>query len=259
MNRISSYKYQINDLKRPVAIYYFVIACLYALTFFGAVMTTHIDTGSDVYVTSSSGISGWEIGTAIFLFVCGLNSFREPFRMLIQNGSSRKNIFAGRFLAFLSVGAGMALIDTLIMTVGQLLTSGSKRWYFKGFYEIAFSRRAESISGVQMHLESFFLIFCMYMAALAVGYFITIGYYRMNKAAKIAVSISVPGFLFYGLPILDQYVTKGAIFRAIGKVFAFFFGMDDKIPYYPMAFGLLTAAVFLGLCWLMLRKAVVKD
>lgn len=190
-------------------------------------------------------ISGFEFNTIVFLFVCGLNMFRETFRLSMQNGVPRKTIWTGTVLTFLTVGGGMALIDTVICFVAVNFITPQFGLSVGGLYELMYEERSIRNSMAQNVFEGFLLNICQYIAALAIGYFITIGYYRMNKIAKIIVSIGASAFIIIVLPIL------------ITRLYV------DTYPseryYYYIGSGLLVSAIFLGLTYLMVRRIPIKD
>ena len=244
MNSKSVYKYQLNDIKKPILVFYLVIACLFALVYLG-VATTLISVKPGFNMDSKYRISGFEFNTIVFLFVCGLNMFRETFRLSMQNGVPRKTIWTGTVLTFLTVGGGMALIDTVICFVAVNFITPQFGLRVGGLYELMYEERSIRNSMAQNFLEGFLLNICLYTAALAIGYFFTIGYYRMNKIAKIIVSIGVPVFIIIVLPIL--------ITRVYGDT------CPSERYYYDIGSGLLVSAVFLGLTYLMIRKVPIKD
>ncbi len=244
MNSKSVYKYQLNDIKKPILVFYLVIACVLPLAYLG-VATTLISVKPDFSMDSKYQISGFEFNTIVFLFVCGLTMFRETYRLSMQNGVPRKTIWTGTVLMFLTVGGCMALIDTVIRYVAVNFIAPQFGFRVGGLYELMYEERSIRNSMAQNVLEGFLLNICQYTAALAIGYFITIGYYRMNKIAKIIVSIGVPVFIIIVLPIL------------IKRVYV------DTYPseryYYDIGSGLLVSVVFLGLTYLMIRRAPIKD
>ena len=148
-------------------------------------------------------------------------------------------------LTFLTVGGCMALIDSVIRFVAVNFITPQFGLRVGGLYELMYEERSIQNSMVQNVLEGFLMNICQYTAALAIGYFITIGYYRMNKIAKIIVSIGVPGFIIIVLPIL--------ITRVYGDT------CPSERYYYDIGSGLLVSAVFLGLTYLMIRKVPIKD
>ena len=74
----STVKYQMIDMGKPVSIFYFVLLCVlvFGFTVTGA---RFVISGNIVSTTNGSGFSGMELATVVFLFVCGLNSFKEFF------------------------------------------------------------------------------------------------------------------------------------------------------------------------------------
>lgn len=263
MNGKSSIKYQLNEMKRPVLIFYFVMLCIlvFGFTVSGAkFVITSTTNGVTSSTTSGSGFYGLELATIVFLFVAGLNSFKEFFRMFIQNGVSRKTMFVTRIISIITLCTGMAVIDKIILLIGKFAASRSNRIHFDGLFEFIYGTRTAQISSAQMHLESFLFNLCLYLAVITIGYFITIGFYRMNKIAKISVAIGVPMVLLNGLPLVDAVLLHGVIGRTFINTFLFAFGFKNGAnPYYGMVSCLVIFAVFAGLSWLIMRKAVVKD
>lgn len=259
MIRKATVKYQIIDMEKPVLIFYFVLLCILVFGFVASGAKFAVPDNM-VTFTSGSGVSGMELATVIFLFVSGLNSFKEFFRFFMQNSISRKTIFVSRLITILAVCTGMALIDKGILLLGKLIASHSTGIFYTGLFDMIYAARAERISTVQMHIDGFFFNLCMYIAAMTIGYFITIAFYRMNKIAKITVAIGVPMLLLNGLPLLDAALLHGAIFKALMNAVSFVFGFQNGgNPYFGMVFLVLITAAFLSLSWLMMRRAVVKD
>ena len=255
----STVKYQIIDMEKPVCIFYFVMFCILVFGFVasGAIFAASVNM---VSFTSGSGVSGMELATVIFLFVCGLNSFKEFFRFFMQNGISRKIIFASRLMTILAVCTGMAVIDKGILLLGKYIASISGRIFYTGLFEMIYEVRAANISTLHMNIDGFFLNLCLYLAAMTIGYFITIAFYRMNKISKISVAFGVPVVLLNGLQILDAALLHGAVLRALANAATFAFGFQNGgNPYFGMVTLLLIATVFSCLSWLMVRRAVVKD
>jgi hypothetical protein len=82
----------------------------------------------------------------------------------------------------------------------------------------------------------------------------------MGKGAKIAVSVGVPVGLFIGLPVVDGIVSQGAIGRGFGRFIIYAFGFSNGAnSYYGTITLILICAIFSGLSWLLVRRAVMKD
>lgn len=247
MNLKVSIKYQLNEYKKSIIIFYFIILCVLTFMF---ILANNI---SD----STIQFGGMEMSSIIFIFVIGLNSFKESFRMHIQNGVSRKTMVIGKMISALAVCIGMAFIDRIIALIGNWISSSKERFIYKGILEQTYNR--SNIGSVQMQLDGLLFNICLYLAIFAIGYFVTIAYYRMNNALKLAVSVGVPVGLFVILPIVEMSITGGRISKALSSMFDFAFGFSKGNPYYAMVTGILMFAIFGGLSWLMVRKAVDKN
>ena len=255
MNLKLSLRYQLHDCKKAIIIFYAIVFAVLLL------MTLSISFPDSNIVTVKGRLGGMEIATAIFLFVAGLNSFRETFRMFLQNSISRKTMFIGRLVSVSTISLGMALIDSIISTVFKKLVPINSEVNYESIIETMYRSRYEiNSSGVSMYLEKVLFSLCLYAAVSMIGYFITTLYYRTGKGAKIAVSVGVPAGLFIALPIVDASLFHGEIGRAFGDLISFAFGYSNGAnPYYGMVTLLLIFAVFSALSWLLARKAVIKD
>ncbi len=250
MNLKPAFKYQLADHKSSVIIFYFCIMAVTALSLISVMLSTS---------ASTAMYGGLELASAIFLFVTGLNSFSEPFRMLMQNGVSRRSIFKSRVMVFLVLAFAMAMIDKVINLIGLSIASLVERFHWFSLYEQIFVERAARMNGFTLALESTLFDACLYLAALGLGYFITIMYYRLNKNGKIAVSVGVPVGLMIGLPLLERFVTGGRIGWALYRFIFFAFGIRTANPYASMTTFAISFLVLCGFGWLMMRKAVVKS
>jgi hypothetical protein len=252
MNLKSVVKYQIMDGRIAIPVFYLVmfsIMVLFSISVSGL--------GEGTFTT----ISGLEMATIIFLFVVGLNAFRETFRMMMQNGVSRKTMFKGYIITVLILSIGMSLINAVLLWVGKAMVATKDNVFYRSLFEQLYEMRyAGNTGGIQPVLEELMFMICLSGAAMMFGYFITTLYYRLNKAGKIAVSISVPGILIVGLPIFDAVVTGGMIYRAFWRFVAFALGLlSGPNPYYAMVSSLLAVALFAAFSWMLVRRAVIKD
>ena len=257
MNLKSVYKYQMSDFKKLILVFYLVIACGYVLL--GTLgFAIYFNQKHTEYFSFS--IITHEIVSIIFLFTVGLGMFRETFRMSMQNGVSRKKIWTGTVLSFLTVSGVMALVDTLSRMALIKFGESQPVVHFCAVYDLAYGARGEQNNVFQNVFEEFLLNFCLYTAALVIGYFVIIGFYRMNKIAKIVVPMSTAVFLIFVLPILiyrfthtyPVYIYYDAARLALS-------GSNHDNPFCGMGSGILVSAVFLGLTYLMIRRAPIKD
>jgi len=237
-------KYQMWDSRHPLMIFYGIIYAIYALTI--------------VLATSSSvdvRMSGIELSSMIFIFVFGLNFFKESFQMFLQNGVSRSTVFKAMAVAIIPVAAFMAIIDTVNNALANLAAN------YEGMYlQLYHLRYSGAFGGGVQYIEGLLWYLTAYAMMGMLGLFITTLYYRMSKKLKLLVSIGVPVTLFVVLPVVERSFTNGAIFRGIGNFFAFAWGYENGYnPYFSMVTCTLFAALFAGLSWLLIRRAVVKE
>ena len=238
MNIKISVKYQFQDITRALIIFCGILLILILTLFIPGLQGT---------------TNGLEISAFIFLFVIGLNTFKENFGMFLQNGVSRKTIFAGKLLSTCVVSAIMAVLSCVAKLGG-----GYRDIQLGTLYEMLYTERMASISPVLVVVENLLMLFCCCLAFMMVGYFITIAYYRMEKHWKLLISVGLPVLCFVLLPIVDT-VLGGVIFLSIFRVLMFATGLQFDSPYICMLSALTVTAVFSGLSWLLMRRAVVKN
>lgn len=244
-----SFRFQLADYRFGLFIYYAVVLSLLALTFF----TAFFYQGNIV----SSGASA---ASVVFLFVCGLCAFKENFGMSLQNGVSRRTMFMARLCVTLVLSAGMAAVDELLSRLFGLL--GNAFLKNTTLYSTLFDQVFQGKWGFAELLSlSVLFNFGLCLAASAVGYFITLMFYRLNKMGKILVGAGVPAFFMFvppALKALDDAFFGKTLQRITQHVAEFLF---------PLLFGgvpnvIVTCfAVFFAFslfAWLLLRKAVVK-
>ncbi|HEX3016889.1 MAG TPA: hypothetical protein VHP31_03430 [Caproicibacter sp.] len=221
--------------------------------------------------TENVNISTSDLTTMITIFIVGLTFFKDPFRFYISSGVSRKRFFAGMISALGITSAATALLDcvnALIFSqflnyhslyqmllnpekIGTLISVKTAKGIETGevFYKIAFTP--------SMLLKNFLWCVLAYFVCAMIGLFITVLYYRMSKVQKVIVSVSVPSFFLFVLPILDEYVARGSIGAVISKGFEWWVNCGVN-PAADIITRLLLAAVLAGITYYMVRKAEVK-
>lgn len=242
----SAFKYQISGMKRPLIIFYIIIYALLAIS----ILQRLIWTNSNITISGS----GLEVSSMIFLFVCGLNSFKSTFNMFLVNGVSRRTMFKSYAAMIAPIAAGMALIDSLNSLLMASLVN-----YSSFFHQMYHARYGTGLS-VQTIAEGFLWMFAIYMVFAMLGFFITTIYYRMKKPVKLLVSIGVPVFFFMVLPYADAAIFNGGIYRAIGRFFAKAGGfLDGHNPYIAVLSSLIALVLLGALSFLAMRRATVKE
>lgn len=242
MNLKVAIKYRLHDNKRAIMIFYMVVISILSLIFLLSALSKGEFRG-DIQV---------ELISAIFLFVVGLNSFKEIFLMFMQNGISRKTVFFSQVVSTLAICAVMSLIDSILALISKIIVARDVGLYYKGILETMYGLHLSTIGNFVM---SFLLGFFVYIALTSVGFFITTLYYRMNKALKITVSIGVPALVFIILPAIDGLLLNATLTITFAKIM--------EAAFKNVFMCMLSSFVLFGsteiLSWLLVRRAVVKE
>jgi len=232
----SAAKYQLWEARHSVAVFYFVIFCVIALT----AVTRYL-------LHWNSNLNGLDFATGVFLFVAGICTFSVEFKFYIQNGLSRKLLSQSIALAFAALCLLLPLIDHLITGACGLL------------FESAGTVAMQLYPGISV-LGSYFWEASMLLMMSYAGYFISTAYYRMSKPVKVAVSIGVPALLIFGTPALfgltlDNEKSFGWYFIEFIKTVS---GIGENRPLYGIVTLLVLAAAGALLSHLLSRRAYVK-
>lgn len=237
----AAFKYQLADTKKPMIVFYCVLLALFMLMAVGFVLSS---------ADGSARLNGAEIASCIFLFIAGLNSFKEPFLMLSQNSISRRSIYKSHLLLTLVVALIMAVADMLILLCLRLLAANKPNFECTALFEQAFVPFMNG-NGFLLYFNLFVFNLLLYIFVFALGYMITILFYRLNKAGKIAVGAGVPVLLFIVLPALDATLLKSTLSRALLNLLKFMF----STPYAAMVSFAAATVISSILAWLLMRKA----
>ena len=235
----ASFRYMVQDTLGGVAWFYGIFLALYLVTFI--LVATKGGNGS---------FNGAEIASAIFLFVMGLNSFKEYFGMLLQNGVSRKTMFVARLLAFGATSLLMAVLNLLFLAVLPLLPSINGFSLFNLVY---------NVSGPSAVVLGLLFNFALYLLFLLVGFCLTTLFYRLNKVGKVAVGAGVPVLLTIVLPAIDTLLFKNAIGHFVGRSLVAALGLKTNQPLVAVLSFLVLSAIFGLFSWLLVRRAIVRS
>ncbi|QNU67981.1 hypothetical protein EHE19_005935 [Ruminiclostridium herbifermentans] len=237
-------KYNLYDIRYGVMVYYIVIAALMGLLIFMR------QTGL-VRIGTSGFVSGAE-ASAIFLFVCGLNSFKQIYLYLSTNGITRKTQFYGFLISSVIISAGMAFIDTASTNIINIFMN-----YRPMFYQL-FNQFTVESSQFLITIMSFLWNATVNLLAFVIGYLITTLYYRMSKILKIIVSVGVPSFFIIGFPMLASYLYKIGYINEFTAAIKFLIDGNGN-PIVNVIIIVLEIAIVAGLSYLLVRKAPVKE
>lgn len=249
-NLTTAFKYQTKDNVRAVIIFYLIVCAIIVLISIGVATTS---------TSSRSTMGGLDTSTTIFLFVAGIVSFKEPFRMLMQNGVSRRTMMKSKILTALALTFFMAVCTTVLMIIGKALTSSMESYSLLSTYEQTYALKAASQSFFTLQLSTLIFNFLQYLSVFSLGLFVALIFYRCGKAGKIAVGAGVPVTIFLVLPIIDAVYFKMKITKSIFQFFDTVFGITAGRPWAAFISFAVLAVLGLSLSWLLMRKADIKQ
>lgn len=195
------------------------------------------------------GTNALEVNSMVYVGILGVMGYKEDFKMLLQNGFTRKYIFLSTLSLFAFVSAVMAFVDTIL---GNVLHIFSSRYdsFFAGVYGYGHSI-----------LLNWLLLFLVYMSLCCLLYFIVLIINKIGKMTTLIFGISL-GFLFIVLvPVLFRFAlpeeTQNAVLEFLLKTAGFM--ADGTINlFYPILLFLVLGGIF-GYCgYVVLRKTELK-
>ncbi len=157
-----------------VQVYLGVYICVFAaISVISAII--YISTGD----MEKIGTNGLELNSMIYVGILGVFGFKEDFKMLIQNGFTRKYIFLATLSLFAFTSAIMAAVDTIVGNALHAVASG----YFSLF------------GGLYGYEHSFFLnwlwLFLAYMLVCCLLYLSILIINKIGKVASIYLAIGL--------------------------------------------------------------------
>lgn len=240
-------KYNIKSNLKPIIIYY--------LIFTGAI------TGIEILTKYSGGngySSGLELSSIIFLFVLGLNSFKENFYFSQASNIPRVDYFRATVIAILPIGLAMSILDVIINRVYNLFRICPT--IYDMVYKHSFHLATNSEVWIQSNsigtlLGTVTFLFALYIVTFGVGLLITMIYYKCNKIMKILVSLSPMAII----AICEKIVVNDPEFGE--KILIFIdniFGISTKNSYMAVLTFICTFIISMCFVNILVRKAVVK-
>ena len=183
----STYKYIINSLYKGLLLFYLVLM--------GILVTTIIISS----FSSSGNVLGLELASVIVLFIFGFFIFKEIFHFVVSNSVSRKTMFIGLMLSFLSIALVMSIIDyilALILMIGDFFANEYTSLYDQTFFD----KSLISLSGfdfITRTLGCMIFTMAMYFVMLLIPFVISTVFYRLSvKARVITVILFIAMFNF---------------------------------------------------------------
>ena len=211
-------KININDMIKPIIIFYCIVIASLILNL--ALVNSNIHLMA----------KGLELATAIFLFVCGLNSFKENFYFAQGNNISRKSFIKGVIGSIFPIAIVMSIIDIIINRVVNIFTEMPTIYDMICGSYASIDLLNNSTAWVQDNsilviFNSILVCFLLYCLAYVLGLAISMLYFRCNTIMKILVSVigvmllNLFSFLFDN-PIFE--VTSGIFYVGLISIIGVF-------------------------------------
>lgn len=238
--------FNLRNMKKAIFIYYAIVFASFLIV--ALCNCFRADYYNDITM------SGVELMTSIFLFVCGLSSFRSDLLLSLQNGVSRKTILLGYLISSSIIAVIMGTVDSTFYTILNK-TSFVKSGFMQLYEEF-------DCNIVVLFFITFAWYAFLYLCSTLFGYVIAALYYRMNKSLKLIVSIGVPGFFLIVLPFLDEYVVPDyEIWTRFIQLLSFMIGNNGTSdrPWNWMISCLLLSTIFAIFSYLLVRRADIKN
>ena len=181
------------------------------------------------------GTNALEMNTLIYIGILGVLGFQEDFKMLIQNGFTRKYIFIATLSMFCFMSGTMALIDTV---VGNLIH------YFNNNYSSLYG----AIYGYDHLFMNWLWLFLLYVLICSLLYLTILVINTVGKTISIYLGIILGGVVLL-IVALFRFVFSGEILSSVMEflIKAMGFMTDGTINFFFPVLTLLLVASILGI------------
>lgn len=193
------------------------------------------------------GVATLEINTAIYVGVLGVLGFNQDFKMLIQNGFTRKMIFTATFFMFCFTSGIMAAIDTIVSNLIH---------HFNDNYISLYSQ----LYGFHNLFMNWLWLFLLYILVCCLLYFVILVIHKIGKTASIYLGIEL-GACILMLISAFQYVFSTELINNIVDFLmkAFGFMSDGTINYiYPVLTLVLIISILASGAYIVIQHTELK-
>lgn len=235
-------KMNIKDMIKAIGVFYIILVLVIAGLF-----------SISAFSNGTSSTSGLETATMIFLFVCGLNSFKENFYFIQSNNISRKTFLKGITISILPIAISMSIIDIIINRVMNLFMP-SPTLYDMGYTvirnldDLAFHNQWVQSNSILTIVNTILLTFSIYCFAYILGLVINMIYFRCNTIMKIAVSVIAGGiFLTWASAGINLSVLR------------FILGINIQNVYMAVISLGILFIVLIGAARALIKEATIKE
>lgn len=247
MKELKVAKYQVLSSIKPIIVFYIIV--ILVMNFF---VVTSVSSSDQTIRTS-----GLDFASFIFLFVCGLNAFKETFYLTQANNISRKTFFKGLILGVFPITIAMAIIDIIINRVQNIFAKCPTTFdmIYGALRNIEFFSEWTQSNDFLTLFGTLIWQFSTYSFIYILGILISLSYYRSNKIVKILISF-IPIFIFI------FFISANSTFNGginIEEVISVTFGIQSQNPYIAFLTLSILMVIFSTSIYLLTKRAVTKD
>lgn len=179
-------------------------------------LTIGISTGT----FENIGTDSLEINSLIYVGVLGVLGFKQDFKMLLQNGFTRKMIFNATVFMFCFISGTMAVIDTI---VGNLIHH----------FNIDYSSLYSGIYGYGNIFMNWLCLFLLYVSICCLLYLAVLVINKVGKMISIYLGIGLGSCILFVIALF-RYVLSANVVKNIVDFFVKVLGFmaDGTINYF---------------------------
>jgi len=236
------FKFQLKESIKPTIIFYGI---------FLFVMLTLVYLSENTNGSVSS--SGIELSTAIFLFVCGLNSFKSQFYLAQGNNISRKSFLKGTVLYGFAFSGILPVVDIIINRGFNLVIPCPMNYdmMYGSIRTMSFTQGMSSFvvnNSIQTLMGTYMFTTAAYVFVFMLGLVMTMLMFKLNKIGKL---------IFWGSgAVLFIYTNLVSLIPNSFWVFVQnAFGWNTRNPYAGVLSLILLSFVLILGQYLLIRKA----
>lgn len=193
------------------------------------------------------GTNGLEMNTLIYVGIIGVLSFSEDFKMLLQNGFTRRYIFAATLALFAFISGIMALVDTL---------AGNVIHYFSPRYQSVYG----GIYGYGNVFINWIWLFLCYMVVCTLFYFGVLVINRIGKKWFLYLAVALGGIILLAVTLF-KFVLSGEaankVLELVLKAFGFM-GNGTINLLCPVLTFLVLAGIFCAGAYAVIRRTELR-
>lgn len=193
------------------------------------------------------GTSLLEMNTIIYVGILGVLGFNEDFKMLIQNGFTRKYIWIATVSMFGFISGIMAVVDTV---------TGTLFHYFRNGYESLYGK----LYGYENLFLNWLWLFLLYMLICSFFYLGILTVNKIGKTSALYLAIALGGMILL-LIALFRFVFPSEMLMEVKELFLKFMGFmpDGTIHCYcPVMTFLLIIGIWGIGSYVILQKTELK-